>query len=199
MVKNNLNALFLVGDGFEDIECIMTLDILTRGGVKCSIINVNDEVTTTSASKVTIVTETLTANVDSIYDIVIVPGGKSANIVAKSPAATNLIKKHNELGKWTAAICAGPIALSRAGIIDEITISCYPSESITSSIKNAKITKDHLAINEQKKIITAKGPASATVFGLAILELLTSKDVAHEVGRSMLFGVGKIDLDNFIE
>lgn len=199
MIKNNLSALFLVGDGFEDIECMMTLDILTRGGVKCSIVNVNNEVVTNSASKVTIVTETLSANAEKEYDIVIVPGGKSANTVAKSPAATSIIKNHHELGKWTAAICAGPIALSRAGIIDDVTISCYPSESIISSIKNAKITKDHLAINEQKKIVTAKGPASATVFGLAILELLTSKENAREVGKSMLFGVDKIDLDNFIE
>ena len=44
----------LVADGFETIECLTILDILRRGGVRASLVSINDTRDVISAQQVSI-------------------------------------------------------------------------------------------------------------------------------------------------
>ena len=52
------------------------------------------------------------------------------------------LKDFNQKGKWIAAICAGPIALEKAGVIENKQFTCYPGfeSEIPSGIYQDSLT-----------------------------------------------------------
>ena len=80
----------------------------------------------------------------------------------------DILKDFNQKGKWIAAICAGPISLEKAGIIENKQFTCYPG--FENEIPSG-IYQDSFTCIDQN-IITGRGPAAALEFAYTILEKL---------------------------
>ena len=121
-------ALLILADGAEEMEAVITIDTLRRGGVRFRSINceftlnntilqidvtvagLNGDAEVKCSRSVVIRPDTsLTAALaQSPYDAVILPGGlKGAEALADSAVVGELLKKHEEDGRIVAAICAG--------------------------------------------------------------------------------------------
>ena len=60
----------LVADGFETIECLTILDILRRGGVRASLVSINDTRDVISAQQVSITCDEVFSDVDfNVYPL----------------------------------------------------------------------------------------------------------------------------------
>ena len=90
------------------------------------------------------------------------------------PGAANLrdhegliqsLKEAHERGKTLAAICAAPIVLDRAGLLDEKRYTCY--DGFEKEIGREHYVKE--AVVQDGHIFTSRGPATALAFSYALV------------------------------
>ena len=85
--------------------------------------------------------------------------------------------------KLAAAICAGPIVLKQAGVIEGRKITSYPGfeNQLSGGIYQEQ------GVVRDGNIITARGPALAVDFALAIIEYFLGKEKADELKKRILY------------
>ena len=174
-----------MANGFEDIEALIPVDVLRRGGVDIQTVSITDSNIVTSAHGVQMVTDLTFDEADlSDADLLMLPGGM--------PGATNLnahegLKKalvaQAEAGKMVAAICAAPLVLGGLGILKGKRATCYPS--FEQTLDGATYTADLWTIDGN--IITGEGPAAALPYAYSLLALLVSEEKAAEVAEGMRY------------
>ena len=168
-----------LGKGFEDIEAVSIIDILRRGGIEVIVAGV-EELEVVGAHKLRVVTDMLLSQVDtSSVDMIILPGGwGGTRVLAESQLVQNILKEFDSQNRLIGAICAAPFALNVAGVLKN-DFTCYPGAR--DEIKTtAKYHSDKKVVLDGN-IITSQGPGTAICFGLAIVELLVSKEVAESI------------------
>lgn len=186
-------ALF-VENGSEELEFIAPLDILRRANIEVDLISANDAEYITSSHDVKVIVDKKISDIENIldYDAIVIPGGM--------PGATNLRDNEKiiefyqtmyENKKLVAAICAAPIVLSHAGILEDKEVTSYPG--FDKEI-NCALYNNEKAVVVDKNIITAQGPSVAILFGYEIVNYLLKDNTAKEISDAMLVPVLKNNL-----
>ncbi len=177
-------AVFLA-EGFEEIEAVVPIDILRRGGVEVVVAGVGTDVVTGSHG-ITIDADALVEEIDiNDFDGLILPGGlPGANNLAESEGVNKLLNSARDEGKLIAAICASPaLVLSPLGILKNKKVTGYPGTEFqhfdTVSYIDEKVVSDG-------NFITSKGPGTAFDFALKILEYFQGKESALKIASAML-------------
>lgn len=185
-------AVFLV-EGFEPVEAVSVIDILTRGGVDVEVLSLTGEIIVNGANHVSILCDKVFTkdylsdnNIDYAYDFsfdaVVLPGGKGTKNYLDDTSFLAGVKKFFDDGNLVCAICAAPTVLENIGILDDKTYTCYPD--VMKSIKSGKIgTKD---VEVDGNLITSKGVGTSLEFSLAILKVLMGSAVSDNVKNDIL-------------
>lgn len=175
--------IVLLAKGFEEIEAISIIDTCRRGGINVCVAGV-EELLVLGANEITVVADCLLADVIyEEFDMVVLPGGLGGtNILATNESVQNLLKKFKKEEKFIGAICAAPIALDKAGVLNE-NFTCYPSCEASISRKGYEDSKKVVI---DGKVITSRGPATAICFGIAIIEALKDKETSLMIKHGML-------------
>ncbi|KAL7078131.1 hypothetical protein ACQ4LE_002200 [Meloidogyne hapla] len=182
-------ALIVGSNGSEDIELIVTSDILRRAGIDVTIAGLQDEKHITLARKAILQVDALFKDIaEKEFDAVILPGGQpGSDNLAKDERVGKLLQHHEKEGKIVAAICAAPIAFVSHGIAKQGTLTSYPSvkEKITSAGYNYSEEK----VCVWNNVVTSRGPGTAFDFGLKLVELLTDSEKAETVKKALLHDI----------
>lgn len=172
--------------GFEEIEAVAPIDIMRRAGMEVVTVAVTSDGSEAveGAHGVPYVSD---IHIDELPDMLesewlVLPGGM--------PGASNLFEceKLKSLLKSAtggiAAICASPaVVLGQSGLLEGKPATCYPGfEDLCSG---AEMTGAPVVV--APGLITAKGPAFAMDFGLAIVSASMGDEKSEEVARGMLF------------
>lgn len=173
----------LLAEGFETIEALTVVDILRRAEVCCHTFSLGKIDVCTSHN----ITVKADKNIDDKdikdYDCIVLPGGMpGAKNLKEDPRVIQLIKDFNNDGKLICAICAGPIALAEAKIIEGKDVTCYPG--FEDELGNCNY-KEELVVS-CGNIITGKGPAATIPFAFEILSNIAPEKV-EEIKSRMLF------------
>ncbi|KAH0950477.1 hypothetical protein HN011_008656 [Eciton burchellii] len=179
-------ALLVITDGSEEMEAVISIDILRRAGVDVMIASLSNNILVTCSRNVMIRTDALFTEVkQEIYDAVILPGGlKGAEAFAASSELGILLKKQYMENRVIAAICAAPIALKAHDIGKGKSITCYPT--IKDQLSNEYNYLDNKIVIADN-LITGQGPAATFHFALAIVEKLMTKETAGTVAKEILY------------
>ena len=111
------------------------------------------------------------------------PGGMpGANNLRDNEEVIDLVKWFNDNKKIVAAICAAPIVLGKAGIIEGKKVTSYPG--FEDELVKGSYLEEHVVVDGN--IITSRGPATAMLFAYKILELLQC-DKWENLSEGMLF------------
>ncbi len=166
------SILVPLAQGFEEAEFIGIVDVLRRAGVEVLVAGLQGACNVKGANSIEIKAEIGLDNIDSekLDGIALAGGFEGMQNLANSPKILQIIQELHAKRKIVAAICASPIVLHKAGVLsDEFT--CYPGceEGI-----NAK--RLHEAVVVRENIITSAGPATAILFGLAIVKALKGEE-----------------------
>lgn len=177
------NALIPLADGFEDVEAVSIIDVLRRGGVEVVTASLTDGVGVRSAHGIQMEADALLSDVlENDYDAIILPGGGEGteNLLACAPLLQRL-QRQKEEGHFVCAICAAPLVLDAAAVIDEEDVTCYPScaPKMGRRVQPARVVADEL-------VITGQGPGSAALFALVVLSHLEGERTAHNIANGML-------------
>jgi 4-methyl-5(b-hydroxyethyl)-thiazole monophosphate biosynthesis len=183
------NAVVLLADGFEDIEALTPVDILRRGDVNCVIASADGSREKTSSRNTTIITDELIENIDpDKYDVVILPGGlPGATNLRDNENVTALVKEFHSKGKFVAAICAAPIVLKKAGIIEGKKVTSNPN--FKDELGSVDYREDFVV--QDGNIITSRGAAMSIYFAFKILENIADGETLRRVEKSTLMNLVK--------
>lgn len=164
----------LVAPGFEEIETIGIVDILRRGKVHCDLVGLENVVT--GSHGISVKCDKIIDNkISRDYDMIVLPGGRpGADNLRDNDLVIKAIKDMNDENKWIAAICAAPIVLERAGILEDKNYTAYPG--FDKEIKEGNFKEDIVVVDG--KIITSRGPATVFEFSYSLLDLL-GVDTSH--------------------
>ncbi len=178
------NTLVLVADGSEEMEAIITIDVLRRAGWDVTIAAVKAECTITASRGVRIHADVCFDELEeNVFDLIVLPGGKGGtDILSAKDTVRTLLQTHDATKKTIAAICAAPLILDKAGILRQRRYTCYPGleEGIT---EGQHCNED---VVEDENLITSQGPGTTFAFALAIVERFEDKKTADALRRQMI-------------
>lgn len=178
-------VLVPLAPGFEELEAITITDLLVRAGVDIITASLDDKPVTASRGTTVIATTTIEQVKEDIFDMIVLPGGlPGANFLRDNDTVQYLIQRHHQEYKTLAAICAAPIALAQAGVLQDRTITCYPGALDDSPQQPGKINSTPIEVDNN--IITSRGPGTAMDFALLLIEKLQGKEKRNEVEQQLV-------------
>lgn len=180
------NALIFLAPGFEEVEALAPVDVLRRAGIKVVMAGVQADSANLvpGAHGIKVLCDIRAEQVNPAdFDLVYFPGGMpgAANLAA-TQKCLDAAKSIHAAGGTVCAICAAPIVLEAAGLLDGEEYTCYPG--FESKIKNGKYTGKF--IQKSGRILTACGPAAALDFALEILRASGATALASQLSSGMM-------------
>ncbi len=156
----------VLANGFEEIEALAPVDVFRRAGFDCHIIGLNQPVVEGSHGIRVEADRVFTGELPD-FDLIVLPGGM--------PGSTNLrddvrliscLQNQVAQGRFVAAICAAPIVLERAGLLEGRSFTCFPAVEIGVG--------NHLAdkVVVDGPIVTSQGAGTSLDFAYALVDLL---------------------------
>ncbi|WMJ79456.1 DJ-1/PfpI family protein [Clostridium sp. MB40-C1] len=179
-------VIIFLADGFEEIEALTVVDVLRRANIQCDMCSLR-EIYVKGAHNINVECDKIISDVDvENYDGLVLPGGMPGSTNLKnSSEVINLVKEFNKKSKIVSAICAAPIVLGEANIIQEKRVTSYPG--FNEELKEGIYCED--VVVEDNNIITSRGPATAIYFALKLVERLVGKDVAYKLREEMMLKI----------
>ncbi|XP_045458021.1 protein dj-1beta-like isoform X2 [Melitaea cinxia] len=182
------SALMILAQGAEEMETVITVDMLRRGGVTVTLAGLDGDAPVLCSRQVTLVPDKSLADAlaeKPQYDAVILPGGlEGSERLSKSSVVGTLLKEHEKSGKIVAAICAAPTAFVAHGVGKGKRVTSYPSTKDKISTDYTYVEGERVVVDGN--IVTSRGPGTAYWFGLTLIEMLTGKEKAQQVEKGML-------------
>lgn len=172
----------LMANGCEEVEALTVVDVMRRAGVKCDMVSIGDiEVIGDHNIKI-IADKRIDDGLDE-YDLIVLPGGlKGTRNLQNSPKVIEAVKEFYK-NKMVAAICAAPVVLKTAGIVEGKNITSYPG--FEAELKGCNYIDDENVVVDGN-IITSRGPATAMTFAYKLLEVL-GNDKYKELSKGMMY------------
>lgn len=178
-------VLVPLAQGFEEIEAVTVIDVLRRAGLEVIVAGLSASPVTGSHAIAIETDVELDAVLAETYDLIVLPGGLpgATNLEAHS-GLLELIQEQAESGRWLGAICAAPLVLATAGVLQFHAATSYPGV----------LSGDELDYQEQpvvvdRNIVTSRGPSTALRFSLTLVEQLLGPEKRRELESKMLVDV----------
>ena len=175
----------LFAEGFEEVEALTVVDLLRRAEIVCDVVALSGADTVTGSHGITVRADRAFAGTDfDAYDGVLLPGGQpGTNNLAADGRVSDLLRQFRSAGKLTAAICAAPTVLAKAGLLEGRRAVCYPG--LEEKLTGAKTSADPVAVDGT--VITSRGVGTAIPFALALVEYLDSAERAEALARAIVY------------
>ena len=175
----------LFAPGYEEVEALTAVDLLRRADITCDIISLDGGSAVKGSHGITVGADRAFDGTDfSDYDGVILPGGLvGTQNLASDGRVLTLLREFADAGKLTAAICAAPTVLGKAGILQGKRAVCYPGmeDRLTGAVTgNGPVVVDGT-------VITSRGLGTAIPFALALVEYLGTAEQAEELAGAIVY------------
>jgi 4-methyl-5(b-hydroxyethyl)-thiazole monophosphate biosynthesis len=173
-------VLVPLAEGFEEIEAVTIIDLLRRAGIDV-VTAALEPGPVTGSHGIEMTPDThLDAALEQHFDMVALPGGMpgAANL-GDDARLLVLLRLLADSGRYTAAICAAPGVLAKAGLLAGKRATSYPGFLSPDNAPGTVLLED--AVVEDGKVITSRGPGTAMDFALTLIQRLEGLGVRREV------------------
>lgn len=177
-------AIVILADGFEEIEAITPIDVLRRAGVEVTVAGLNG-IKVKGSRGLIVEADKKLDEAGTDFDACVLPGGSAGAVnLAASGKVKSLIKAMDQNGKMIAAICASPNAvLAPLGILKNRSVTGYPG-LLENFGKDTVYKEENVVVDGN--IITSRGPGTALLFALMIVQELVGKGTSEKVKKATL-------------
>ena len=175
----------LFATGYEEVEALTVVDLLRRAEIGCDMVAVADAAQVTGSHGITVRADRKFSEAAfGEYDGVILPGGMpGTKNLAADERVLDLLRSFHAWGKLTAAICAAPTVLAKAGVLEGRSAVCYPG--MEEQLTGAKVSFDPVAVDGT--VITSRGLGTAIPFALSIVEYFEGQGRAEALASSVVY------------
>ena len=178
-----MRVLIPLADGVEELEAVTVADVLRRGKVEVTLVSVAKKAEVETSHGSVLKADALWDDVDlHPFDAIVLPGGgQGTQTLMEDTRVIDTVKGYDKAGKFVCAICAAPMVLARAGVLQNRKATCYPTcaETLGKSYQDATVIVDN-------NIITSQGPGTALPFALVLLHHFVGERIARQVASGML-------------
>lgn len=174
--------LCLLIAGFEEIETIAPVDLLRRAGAEVVIASVNGDKLVAGRCHITVQADAALAEVETqTFDLLFIPGGPGVKALRADGRAAKLARAFADAGKPVAAICAAPLVLADAGLLEGKRFTAHFStrDELPQALAEERVVEDGL-------LVTSRGAGTAVEFGLALVRRLYGGAAAQEIARAVM-------------
>lgn len=175
----------LFADGFEEVEALTVVDLLRRAEIVCDIVALDGAAEITGSHGITVRADKGfdAVSVDG-YDALLLPGGQPGTTnLGNDERVLALLRAFHAAGKLTAAICAAPTVLAKAGLLDGKRATCYPG--LEDKLTGATPCTE--SVVEDGTVITSRGVGTAIPFALALVAYLDSSERADALAKAIVY------------
>jgi protein deglycase len=177
-------VLVPLAQGCEELEAVTIIDLLRRAGILVVSAGLDDRPVTGSRGTVLIPGTTLEHALHDEYDMVVLPGGQpGTDNLDNDPRVKPLLQKMAAAQKFTAAICAAPKVLAKAGLLKGKHATAFPGT--LEKLKLQDVVLESTPVVRDGLVITSRGPGTAMDFALELVELLAGKAKRAEVENGL--------------
>jgi 4-methyl-5(b-hydroxyethyl)-thiazole monophosphate biosynthesis len=175
-------VLCLIADGFEEMEVITPVDLLRRGGIEVIITSLGAGNQVTGRSGIIMQADAMFADIDiSSFDLLLLPGGPQVVVLRADVRVPALVRIFANAEKTIAAICAAPLILHDAGLLNG---KAYTAHDSTSTVLG-QAQSDKRVVTDGN-LITSRGAGTALEFGLTLLEHLAGAAESARVAKAIM-------------
>jgi 4-methyl-5(b-hydroxyethyl)-thiazole monophosphate biosynthesis len=189
------NVLLVLEEGFEEIETVTPVDILRRAGANVIICATRpgDLLTLMNGkSRIGIVAnEVMFDEYDergpawrerAVKNCValVIPGGPAVTLLRKNKMVTRIVNDFHAAGRIIGAICAAPLVLKDAGVLDGRRYTAFPGcrDELPDAQVAEKVVRDG-------NIITSRSAGTALDFSLALVAAIWDDAKAAAVAEEI--------------
>lgn len=176
-------VLVPLAPGFEEIETITVVDILRRAGARVTLAGTEGGPLKGSRGIHVLPDCQLDDALEKDFDLIILPGGQpGTDNLKKDARVTQLLKKMDGGNKNIAAICAAPLVLKGAGLLENRCITSHPS--VKNDLQCVNYKDDRVVVDGN--LVTSKSPGTAMEFSLKLVEILFGRERRDIVNQGVL-------------
>lgn len=175
-------VLCVLADGFEEIETVTPVDLLRRAEVEVVMATIGGSLQVTGRCGIRIEVDALLADVDAgSFDLLLIPGGPGVSALREDGRAAAMATSFVASEKPVAAICAAPMVLADAGLLEGKHFAAHSSvhEALPAGLTDERVVEDGL-------IITSNGAGTALDFGLWLVQRMAGRTKAVEVAQAIM-------------
>ncbi len=178
-------VLIPLAQGCEELEAVTVIDLLRRAGIEVVTAGLQEGPVTCSRGVVLVPDTTLDAVLEDDFDMMVLPGGlPGADHLNQDPRIIRLLRQMADRGKYTAAICAAPKVLARAGLLEGRQATSYPG--VLDALELPDTTCKDAPVVVDDRVITSRGPGTAMDFALELIEKLAGREQRGTVESALV-------------
>ena len=173
-----------LANGFEEIEAVTVADVLRRGGVPVQLVSMEPTLEVAGSHKIVVKADIRFQEADyDTCEMMVFPGGMpgTKNLLNHRELMETLVRFASQ-DKPVAAICAAPMIFGHTGLAAGRKATIFPG--MEDELKGAILSGDDVV--SDGKMITSKGPATAMVFGLALVGYLKGDQIQAKLKSDLL-------------
>ncbi len=176
--------LIPLAKGFEEIEAVTCINVLRRAGIQVAVASVEEDLQVLGSRNIIVMADTNIGqiNAEELEGIVLPGGMPGATNLQDSAQVIEITQKLAKKGKLVAAICAAPIVLERAGVINSKKATSYPG--FEQEMGSCTYHEQDVVVDGN--IITARGPGIAMAFAIELIKYLKGTESADSLIKGML-------------
>lgn len=173
-------VLVPLAEGFEEIEAVTVVDLLRRAGIEVVTAALAPGPVTGSHGIAVQADTDIDAALEQRFDMIVLPGGMpgAANL-GNDSRVISLLRLFADSDRFTAAICAAPGVLAKAGLLAGKRATSFPGFLTPENAPGTVLVEE--AVVEDGRVITSRGPGTAMDFALALVQRLEGAGVRREV------------------
>lgn len=173
-------VLCVMADGFEETELVTPVNLLRRAGVDVVLASWEDGPRTSRGGLRMLPDAAMDDIAAEDFDLLLIPGGPGVMQLLADGRAALLAAAYRAAGKPVAAICAAPLVLQQAELLDGHRFTAH----FSVHAKLPGVVDERVIVD--RGIITSRGAGTALDFGLALVRLLAGDDAANQVAADVM-------------
>lgn len=177
-------VLVPLADGVEEMEAVISIDVMRRAQWDVCVAGVTGE-TVTASRHVRLVPDAAWDSVDpASFDVIVIPGGAAGvDVLRQDDRVLSAVRDHVAAGKYVAAICAGPLVLQAAGVLAGRRVTSHPS--VAARITACERVDESVVVDG--RIITSQGPGTTFDFALTLVREMDGAEQAAQLAGAMIY------------
>lgn len=179
-----MRILVPLAEGFEEIEAVTIVDVLRRADLEVTLAGLAPGPCRGSRG-VVLQADALLEELDPLdFQAIVLPGGMGGTLaMAEHEGLLGALRIFWRERRWIAAICAAPLVLSRAGIVEGVALTAHPG--VHEQLGAADLRpRERLVVTG--RLITSQGPGTSMEFALGLVEAFVGPEKRSELAAAMV-------------
>jgi len=185
-------VLVLLAEGFEEIEAVTVVDVLRRAQLEVTVASLAPRSApgvggclVMGAHGIAVAADAALDDLDTQrFGALVLPGGMpGTKHLADDARVIAIVQRFAAAGRPLAAICAAPMVLARAGVLEGRQATSHPS--VRAKLGGATVLGEPAVVTSDT-IVTSQGVGTALAFALELVRQWKGREVAERLAQAMI-------------